>query len=79
MLSIADFLHAKIPCRNGAVPVVLPDMRMPQVLVELTSKRCVDPDLRFLLPPLPCSLLFNLVRCRSDFRMQLWLRAGGGG
>ena len=67
-------------CRNGAVPVVLPDMRMPQVLVELTSKRCVDSDAVALLayPPLSCSLLFNLIRCHSDFRMQLRLPAGGG-
>jgi hypothetical protein len=37
MLRVADVM-----IRNGAVPVVLPDMLMPQVLVELTGKRWVQ-------------------------------------
>lgn len=32
--------RASVACRNGKVPVVQPDALMPEVLVELTGKRC---------------------------------------
>ncbi|PRW39284.1 putative arabinose 5-phosphate isomerase [Chlorella sorokiniana] len=74
MLRVADVM-----IRNGAVPVVLPDMLMPQVLVELTGKSCgcvlvADADLSLAGIFTDGDLRRTLQQCGADGRDIMQLR-----